>query len=87
MALAHIDIDRAPNFWRKMAATHSGSIKQAFNRSHPSTPERFLHLKQIVTEIKQKESDGLALVPDRKAVTVPIAGDKEPTGVGVAPKN
>lgn len=87
VALANIDIDQAPNFWRKMAATHAGSIKQSFNNSHPSTPERFLHLEQTVAEIKNKRTEGLALVPDMKPATVPSAGASQAASVGFAPKN
>jgi hypothetical protein len=66
VAMADIDIDPAPNFWRRMGVTHSESIKNEFNASHPSTPERFVHLDQVVAEIKNKKTQGIALLPDKK---------------------
>ena len=84
VALANIDIDSAPNFWRKMAAINSGSIQKSYNASHPSTPERFLHMEQTVAEIKSKRSQGLALTPEFKPST-PTSSTTTPTGIGFAP--
>ena len=63
-ARAGYDIDKAPNFWRRMAAANPGSIQQrGFGASHPSTPERFLALEKIVEEIKAKQAAGKDLAP------------------------
>lgn len=63
-ARAGHEIDRAPNFWRRMAAANPGGIQQrGFGASHPSTPERFLALEKIVEEIKAKKSAGAELRP------------------------
>lgn len=84
-ALANNNIDVAPNFWRRMAAAHPGNIKENFMATHPSTPERFLHLEQTIAEIKGKRSQGLALVPDIKK-EVPGSETKSQQGLGFAPK-
>lgn len=63
-ARAGHDIDKAPNFWRRMAAANPGGIQQrGFGASHPSTPERFLALEKIVEEIKAKKAAGKDLTP------------------------
>ena len=66
VARAGYEISNAPNFWRRMAAEHPGSIKKNFTASHPSTPERFLALESAVTEIKMKKERGDLLVPEKK---------------------
>lgn len=66
VAMAGAEIDSVPNFWRRMGMTHPQSIENVFNASHPATPERFLHLDQVVTEIKNKQSQGMPLMPDLK---------------------
>jgi len=61
------EVDKAPNFWRRMAAANPGGIQQrGFGASHPSTPERFLALEKIVEEIRAKKAAGRALAPEFK---------------------
>jgi len=63
-ARAGLAIDKAPNFWRRMAAANPGGIQQrGFGASHPSTPERFLALEKVVEEIKAKLTVGKDLTP------------------------
>ncbi len=63
-ARAGYDIDKAPNFWRRMASANPGGIQQrGFGASHPSTPERFLALEKVVEEIKAKKAAGTNLTP------------------------
>ena len=66
MAHAALDIDNAPNFWRRMAASHPGSIRSNFTASHPATPYRFVALEKAVKEIEQKQKDGAPLTPEMK---------------------
>lgn len=66
VARAGYDIRQAPNFWRRMAVEHPGSIRENFMATHPSTPERFLAIEQAVREIEAKRRQGLPLLPDRK---------------------
>lgn len=64
-ALAGADIRLAPDFWRRMGAANPGAIEErAYGASHPSTPERSLHLEHTVAEIDRKRAEGLALTPD-----------------------
>lgn len=58
-------IDDAPDFWRRMAAEHPGSIDENMLSSHPSSPQRAAGLKATIEEITVKEAEGLALVPER----------------------
>ncbi len=64
LALAGYDIERAPDFWRRMSTLDPDSI--VFARSHPTTPERFLGLEQTAGEIQQKLTAGLPLTPEIK---------------------
>lgn len=64
-ARAGFEIEKAPNLWRRMAAANPGGIQQrGFGASHPSTPERFLALEKIVTEIRAKKAAGRELRPE-----------------------
>ena len=63
-ARAGFAIDKAPNFWRRMATANPGGIQRSFGSSHPSTPERFLALEKIVEEIKAKGVAGKELSPE-----------------------
>lgn len=66
MAVAGLDIEDAPKFWRRMAADHPGSIKTNHAATHPATPYRFLALEEAEKEIKSKIANGLPLVPEKK---------------------
>lgn len=66
MAVSGKEIDRAPYFWRRMAASNPGSIKSNHSATHPATPQRFLALERTVAEIKQKKKLGLPLQPEMK---------------------
>lgn len=66
MANAGLEIEHAPNFWRRMAAAHPGAIRSDFNTSHPSTPYRMLALEETVKEIKAKQAAGVPLKPEMK---------------------
>jgi hypothetical protein len=63
-ARAGFNISNAPEFWRRMAAEHPGSIKKNFAASHPSTPQRFLALENAVKEIEVKRQRGDLLLPE-----------------------
>lgn len=66
IAKAGIDINNAPNFWRRMATDNPGGINKNHASSHPSTPQRFLALETTVNEIKTKITNSETLVPDMK---------------------
>ncbi len=65
-ARAGYDPANGPLFWRKMAANQSGSINQNPYTSHPSSPERFVALDNIVREIERKQTMSFALEPKRE---------------------
>jgi hypothetical protein len=64
MARAGMNIDGAPQFWRRMGAAYPASNKSAFGASHPSDAYRMLALEAAIKQIKRKIEDGLPLVPD-----------------------
>ena len=66
MARAGLPIDDAPQFWRRMATAHPGSIEANHASSHPSTPERFVALEKTIEEIREKEASGRPLEPEYK---------------------
>ncbi len=66
MALAGLDYENAPRFWRRMAAIHPGSIKTNHMATHPATPYRFVALEKTIEEIRRKISSGLPLRPEMK---------------------
>jgi Zn-dependent protease with chaperone function len=66
IAVAGLNIENAPQFWRRMAADHPGSIATNHAASHPATPHRFLALEDAVKEIKGKMASGSPLVPEMK---------------------
>jgi len=64
MALTGLAIENSPDFWRRMATRNPGSIDYA--SSHPTAPERFLSMEEVVAEIKHKQELGEALKPEIK---------------------
>jgi len=71
MAMAGLDIQNAPNFWRRMAGAHPNSIGRSHATSHPSTPHRFIALEETVKEIKLKQASGAPLQPELKKDQAP----------------
>lgn len=65
-ARAGYEIDNAPELWRRIAKRSLKSIDKP--RSHPTTPERFLRLRQTVLEIRLKRESGEDLRPNERAV-------------------
>jgi len=75
LARAGYDIDRAPDFFRRLGRVNPTSIVYA--RSHPTTAHRAVALTQAAQEIKRKQLAGLPLLPD-------AAGDSADAPVAVA---
>ncbi len=65
-ARAGYEIKIAPNFWRRMAVEHPGSIKQNYMSTHPSTPERATAINASIAEIEKKLREGQSLAPEYK---------------------
>ena len=67
MALAGFDLGNAPQFWRRMAVAHPGSIRGGgMMASHPASPERFVSLEEAIKEIRTKQASGSPLKPELK---------------------
>ncbi|WP_172838727.1 M48 family metallopeptidase [Solemya velesiana gill symbiont] len=66
MARADHSIEGAANFWRRMAAEHPATIRSTHAASHPASAERFVAIRQTVTEIDSKRLKGLAMMPEMK---------------------
>ena len=65
-ARAGYNIDDAANFWRRFSSELPKSMKQAYDSSHPSSPERTVRMEKVIAEIIQKEASELPLLPERK---------------------
>ena len=65
-ARAGYNIDDAAGFWRRFASEVPNSMKQAYDSSHPSSPERAVRIEKVIAEIKEKEATELSLLPERK---------------------
>ncbi|MDJ0868139.1 MAG: M48 family metallopeptidase [Myxococcota bacterium] len=63
-ARAGYDIRLAPDFWRRMAVEHPGSIRDGMLATHPSTPERAVALERSIEEIERKRAEGVPLTPE-----------------------
>jgi hypothetical protein len=75
MARAGYAIDKAPQFWRRMAVENPGGISHT--STHPATNDRFVALQAAIAEIEGKRTAGAALVPnEKKAVTTSIEPQK-----------
>jgi hypothetical protein len=80
---AGYDIQIAPNFWRRMAVEHPGSIKDTMMATHPSTPERAVVLKETIDEINEKIEKGVPLLPEKKEEPpTPKASEKDSQSIG-----
>jgi len=66
LANAGMDIEKAPAFWRRMAALNPGSIASNHAATHPATPERFVAMEETIREIRTKQKAGLPLRPEQK---------------------
>lgn len=57
------DISNVANLWRRMAARNPSSIHLR-GSTHPSSAIRFLLIEETVLEIRQKNSNGIKLIPN-----------------------
>ena len=62
--LAGYNIDKAPDFWRKMSVRNPEAIFA--DTTHPSNPKRFIALSKTVKEIYRKRDAKVSLLPDLK---------------------
>lgn len=61
-ALAGFNIEKAPNFWRRMALRNSLAID--YSTTHPTTAYRAKALEKIIEEIEGKRKKGGPLTPN-----------------------
>ncbi len=80
MKQSGMEIENAPDFWRRMAAIHPGSIKTNLLATHPASPERFLALEKTVEEIRDKVEKGLPLAPEMEEKSWWETGANQETG-------
>lgn len=66
LARAGEDVDRAPDFWRRMASANPANIRGSHSASHPSPPERFVTLESVADEIALKLDRDTPLFPEMK---------------------
>lgn len=64
LANAGIDSTGVENLWRRLATEDIARI--GWILSHPSTPERFIHLQKTREEIEAKQQRNEKLLPERK---------------------
>ena len=72
-ARAGYDLAGIEEFWRAMGAAHPDSIR--FGTTHPTTPVRFIQMREVATEIADKKRRHLPLVPELKFKTETAAPD------------
>lgn len=63
MARGGFEIEKASNFWRRLAAAFPRMIDSS--STHPLMPARFVAIRKTTKEIRAKEAKGLPLVPRR----------------------
>jgi hypothetical protein len=63
MARGGFEIEKASNFWRRLAAAFPRMIDSS--STHPLMPARFVAIRKTTEEIRAKEAKGLPLVPRR----------------------
>lgn len=61
MARGGFEIEKASEFWRRMAAAFPGMIDSS--STHPLMPARFVAIRKTTEEIRRREAKGLPLVP------------------------
>ncbi len=66
-ARAGYDLNGAAEIWRALARGHPGAIRLATD--HPTTPARFIQMREVAAEIADKERRHLPLIPELKPAT------------------
>ena len=65
-ARAGYNTNDAADFWRRFSSEIPESMKQSYDSSHPSSPERAVRMEKAVAEIIEKKAKELPLLPERK---------------------
>jgi Zn-dependent protease with chaperone function len=72
-ARAGYDLAGTEHFWREIGITHPDAIR--FAKTHPTTPTRFVQMREVAAEIADKKRRHLPLVPDLKFPPEPATAD------------
>ena len=72
-ARAGYDLAGTEEFWREVGITHPDDIR--FGKTHPTTPVRFIQMREAAAEIADKKRRHLPLVPELKFKTETAAPD------------
>ncbi|MGB8274735.1 MAG: M48 family metallopeptidase [Alphaproteobacteria bacterium] len=87
LARAGFAISGAPDFWRRVGASHPDSLADSLAAQHPPTPYRAVALEKTIAEIEAKRAKGLPLRPDAvRNGAGNAAGDIAPSA-GPTPEN
>jgi membrane-associated protease RseP (regulator of RpoE activity) len=65
-ARAGYSIEGAEDFWRRFSSEIPNSMKESYDSSHPTSPERTVRMEKVCTEIEDKIAKGLTILPERK---------------------
>lgn len=63
LARADYNIEGAPAFWKRFAATHPASVTNGFTANHPSTAARLTAMELAIEDVKMKKAAKKPLVP------------------------
>ncbi len=66
-ARAGYDVAQAAEVWRAMGRSNPGSIR--FAGDHPTSPARFIQMREVAAEIAEKKRRHLPLIPELKPAT------------------
>ena len=70
-ARAGYDLAGTEEFWREVGITHPDEIR--FAKTHPTTPVRFVQMREVAAEIADKKRRHLPLMPELKFKPEPAA--------------
>ena len=67
------ELSGTEEFWREAGIMHPDAIR--FAKTHPTTPMRFVQMREVAAEIADKKRRHLPLVPELKVQPEPVAAD------------
>jgi Zn-dependent protease with chaperone function len=72
-ARAGYDLAGTEEFWREVGIAHPNAIR--FAKTHPTTPVRFIQMREVAAEIAEKKRRHLPLLPELKFPPEPAVAD------------
>ena len=64
MARTGYALEGVTDFWRRMSVEHTSGID--ISTTHPTSPQRFISINEVIKEIQQKQEEELPLQPEFK---------------------